>query len=214
MNRTFAIAALSAITFAAPAAAQPGRAGPARPPAPAGAPAPDYRLTCDGPFSARTSEADLRRMYGAANVRHQMVDGAEGEQVPATVIFENDESRLAEVFWSNDARRSGFDSIRTGGRRWVTRDNLRVGSPIADVERANGGPFPLSGFGWDYGGAPNFERGRLGRNPRGCFIGLGLAPDETANSDRALGEDTYQSNSAAVRSQRPRIGQITLSFGN
>lgn len=202
-----AVASLAALALAgAPSLAQPRRA-------PARAAEANYRLTCDGPFSARTTEADLRRIFGAANVRHQMVSGAEGDQVPATVLFENDESRRAEVFWVNDARRTGFSSISTTGRRWISRDGLRVGSPIAAVERANGRPFMISGFGWDYGGIPqDWRGGRLDMSRSRCRIGFDLAPVGSSDSSEATGDASFRSDSAAVRSQHPEIFRMTLSF--
>lgn len=209
--RHLAIAVVS-VTALAATAAPSAAAQPRRPAAVASADA-NYRLTCDGPFSRRTTEADLRRMYGAANVRHQMVSGAEGDEVPATVLFENDESRRAEVFWTNDARRTGFSSIRTAGRRWISRDGLRVGSPIADAERANGRPFILSGFGWDYGGmVQDWRGGRLDMARARCHVGFDFSPVGTSNSNEAVGDAPFRSDSRAMRSQHPAVGRISLSF--
>lgn len=210
--RTAILAAAVLAAVAAPVAVQ-AQAAARRPSTPAAAPA--YRLACAGPFSARTTEADLRRLFGAANVTRERVNTVEAEEANATVLFARDPSRRAEVFWIDDARHPGFSGLRTAGRAWTTQHGLRVGSPIADVQRVHGRPFNLSGFGWDYGGVPDFEGGRLAQpTAPGCHIGYDLVPAENANSTQALGEGTYRSDSAAVRSQRPQVGRITLSFEN
>lgn len=209
--RTVLIAAAVLSALASPAAAQARRPAPAAPAPSAAAPA--YRLACAGPFSARTTEADLRRLFGAANVTRERVNTVESEEANATVLFARDPNRRAEIFWIDDTRHTGFSGLRTAGRAWTTQHGLRVGSPIADVQRVHGRPFNLSGFGWDYGGTPDFEGGRLEQpTAPGCYIGYDLIPAENATSTQALGEGTFRSDSAAVRSQRPQVGRITLSF--
>lgn len=207
MRTPLAALLLLAFVAAAPAGAQPTRA-------PAAGEA-LYRLSCAGPLSARTTEADLRRLYGAANVTRGTIYGPEGDEIPGTILFDGDPQRRAEVIWNDAERRTGFGTLRTSGRRWSTQHGLRPGSPIAEVQRMNGRPFDLSGFGWDYGGSPNFEGGRLAPPAApGCYISYDLAPAEDATSTQALGEATYRSDSRAVRSQRPVVGRVTLSFGD
>lgn len=211
--RRVLLAVAAASVLAAPAAAQPRR------PAPAPA-APALSLTCDGPIRATTTEADLRRIFGAANVRRETIPMAEGQEVAATVVYPNDPARRLEVTWSDPARRTRIESagVRAFGEErrgtaWRGPANLRVGSTLADVERANGRPFTVGGFGWDYGGyVLDWRGGRLRQPERPCRVGVRMEPGADASGDGALGEGSFRSDSRGVRAQRPVVSEIALGF--
>lgn len=170
-------------------------------------------LTCDGPIQATTTEADLRRLFGQGNLSYEVIPRIDNMEERGTVLFGADPLRRAMVIWRDDRRRAGVERVIVTGNGWQARDGLRVGSPINDVERANGRPFKLSGFGSDYGShATDWRGGRLDPPQHGCRTIIELGEDHEAGGQPTSDYDNM-SDSPAVRSNRPRIVRIDLFFG-
>lgn len=86
----------------------------------------------------------------------------EGFCVPGALLFADTDDEL-EIAWQDSARtRISMVTARRTAGRWATPAGVRVGTTLAELEELNGGPFTLSGFGWDYGGGlGSWENGRL-----------------------------------------------------
>ena len=203
-----------------PAAAPPAAPAATAAATPAAATTPaaqPLRLLCPaegGAFTLAPTEAELRTLFGDANVVRETINLAEGETRPGLVIHPSDPTRRLEVLLADGA--SGrVETIRAmeGATAWVGRDGLRVGSTIADVERVNGRPFTLYGFGWDYGGSiSNWRDGTLAL-PDGVACAFGLRLQAGAeNNESALGDSEFASDSAAVRAARPVVSEMSLFF--
>lgn len=109
-------------------------------------------LTCDA-FADLTG-ASLATTYGAENITTQTLPGPEGESYTATVLYPNDPTRTLVIVWADPETqlRPASISAREAASIWTGAHDLSVGDTIAAVETANGHPFQLWGFGWDYGG--------------------------------------------------------------
>ena len=105
-------------------------------------------------ISSHTTRKDLVQAYGAANVVDQDVDVGEGETQPGTVIFPKDPERLIEILWKDPDKKTLPASAQLSGAksRWKTAHSISLGTSLKDLERRNGRPFKLAGFGWDYSG--------------------------------------------------------------
>lgn len=114
--------------------------------APAGAPGDEALFVLPGTrLSEHSTLADLQALYGAANVH--VVDGPVADEAHA-ILFRDDPTRRAYVwFWDEEAR-SGIASIRVDDResRWRGKHGVRIGMSLAELRRANAKPFLLSGF--------------------------------------------------------------------
>lgn len=104
----------------------------------------------------------------------QDLPGAEGETYRGLVLFPKAADRRIEVAFSNDKamRASGLilrDTARTS--RWSV-GGISIGSSLAEVQKANGKPFLVSGFEWDYGGfVTDWKGGALaGPMQGGCTV--------------------------------------------
>ena len=117
------------------------------------------RLSCDGPLRPDASAATLAEYFGYKNLADADIYVGEGYTEEATVVFGDSPSDRLEVFWKDKAARSGplrvvVRQTATGFpmSRWHTPAGLTLGMRLRDIERRNGRPFRLSGFGWDYDG--------------------------------------------------------------
>jgi len=212
----FASAALVTPAFAADAA-------------PAAAAESVQTLTCEAPFNKDTTEADIIAAFGQENVEYKTVPGAEGMETNATVIFPNDPAKSLTIYWWDESKRArpaavtaqadyaadpdGMDPFKRA-ILWQTSEGLMIGSTVADVEAANGKPFKISGFGWDYGGfAVGWEGGKLdaaGRN--GCNLLMRFAPTGETTPEGALGDVELMSNSKEVAASNARVTEFSVSY--
>lgn len=167
---------------------------------------------CVGPFTADASEAALVRRFGRANVVFKTVPAPEGEMVNATVLFPKDRARRVEIVWRDEKkrRRPGEVLVYNPGP-WRTPEGIKIGSTLAEVEAANGNPFSLSGFGWDYAGTVlDWKGGRLVRG--GCELMLRFEPSGSYD-EQASGDQEFQSDQQAMLNSKPVVYQMMLLYG-
>jgi len=197
--------------------------------APAVAAAEVKTLTCEAPFNKDTTEADLIAAFGKENVAYKTVPGAEGMETNASVIFPNDPARQITVYWWDDNKRArpasvsvqadygadpdGADPWKTE-ILWQTAEGLRIGSTIADVQKANARPFRISGFGWDYGGfAISWEGGALdAANRNDCNLLMRFAPEGDQTPDGAQGDVELMSDAGEIAASHARVTEFSISY--
>ena len=192
----------------APAAAQ---TAPAKPDTTA-------RLACTGPFGRDTSHTALAEIVGKENVIFTEVDGAEGEKVPATVLFPKNAQRRIELIWADEKKRKGLANLSLApGSVWIAPNGVGIGMSLAEVETLNGRPFALSGFDWDYGGyVTDWKGGALGAAiPGGCNVQVRFTVPEGAPEDPAskvAGDKEFPSSDKNMRAVKPVVGSLGFGF--
>lgn len=120
---------------------------------PALSPVSDYLLP--GALAADLGPAQLRELFGAANVRiDDHLSLGEGEEVRGVVLYPDDAGRRAYVYFQDPQALRGLSavSVRDAGSRWRLDNGLRMGLSLAELARLNGKPIRFSGLDWDYGG--------------------------------------------------------------
>jgi hypothetical protein len=160
---------------------------------------------------AADDEASLVRRYGPANVRRDSLPGAEGESIYGTVLFPADTTRTLYVYWEDEAR-SRVESVRTapGATAWAAWPGIAPGDRMADVERRNGRPFRLYGFGWDYGGLVVDWRGGRFAPLKADTLGFTAVRFRAAEPAAAIsGEGTFSSAAGAMRTADARVSDLT-----
>jgi len=145
------------------------------------------------------------------------VDGPEGSKIPGSILFPSDPRHRLEVIWANDVGRSGTSIIAINGKsQWSAPKGMKLGLPLAALEKANGKPFKLSGFGADgTAGIAGWEGGALGSLPGGCKIGMKLAADTKATPDArsaVAADKEFLSNDASVRALKPTVVEILIGY--
>lgn len=188
----------------APALVSPAWAGPQKTALPP--------FACAGAFAADASEAALVRRFGRGNVVFRTVPAAEGEMVKATVLFPNDRSRRVEIVWLDEnKRRRPAEVLVYDPGPWRTPEGIGIGATLAEVEAANGRPFTLSGFGWDYGGSVlDWDGGRLAG--AGCRLLLRFEPGGPYEGD-VDGDREFRSDQTEMRAANPVVYQMLLMYG-
>ena len=203
-----------------PAAApvrRPAAADDSLPPAPKRAPAPSFAVACSGVFAKDTTHLKIAIKYDSRNVTYGQVDGPEGSKIPGSILFPNDPKHRLEVLWSNEAGRSDPSVIAINGKsQWTAPKGTKLGMPLAALEKMNGRPFKLSGFGADgTAGVVGWEGGALSTLPGGCKMGMRFASDPKAPQaarDAVAGDKEFLSNDAGVRAIKPAVTEILIGY--
>lgn len=171
-----------------------------------------------GQLSAATTEAWLRQRFGDGNVRVADVPGGEGETSRGILLFPDDPSRRAYLYFQDAQQLRGLSLVRVmdPGSRWRLDSGIGIGTPLSTLVAMNGKPIRFSGFDWDYGGAiSDWNGGRLepaGDDPQRPLVRLthGDAPPRS-----------YPMGDAVFSSDDPRyprlgdvvsVGEIGMSF--
>jgi hypothetical protein len=170
-----------------------------------------------GPITLETSEAELRQRHGASSVNSTRIQIGEGETEPGTVLYPNDSLRRAEVLWQDtSARRRPARVILRGSRsQWQVPRGISLGTSLQELERLNGRPFTLAGFGWDYAGViTDWRGGALDTALAGIklYLDPGPAQYESAPYSQVLGDRDYSSALPAMQQLNPRVAQIFIDF--
>jgi len=193
----------------------PTEAPPAAPAHPKAA-APAHAVACSGPFAKNSSHIKLAQIFGVQNVTYTEVDGPKNSKLPATVLYPKDPKRHLEVLWNNPAGRADTSVVViTGQSTWTGPKGLRLGLPIAALEKLNGKPFPIAGFDQDNAGqALDWQGGALEKVPGGCKLGLSVAPDAKASAEAkgAAAGKSLMSNDAVVRAVNPKVAEIIIGY--
>jgi hypothetical protein len=172
-------------------------------------------------IGAGTSLTDLVRLFGAANVREGKIHLGEGDYADGTLLYSHDPVRRVEIVWKDESRHAPA-TLRVRGKKsmWGIAPGISVGTSLKDIERFNGCPFTLAGFGWDYSGTiTNWNGGRLASLRTGlphAFIRLepssGADTSLAADYGDVLGDHDFSSRRGAMQRLNPRVYEFIVSF--
>jgi hypothetical protein len=203
---------------AAPAAQEEPLHEPGSKPAPKPvAHAPPNVVACNGVFAKDSTHLKLAVKYDSRNVVFGQVDGPDGTKIPGSILFPSDPRRRLEVLWNNEGARADVQVISINGKsQWSAPKGLKLGLGVAVLEKMNGRPFKLSGFGAD--GAASvlgWEGGSLATLPGGCKVGMRLFEDRKSPEEArkaVAGDKELMSNDAGLRSVKPTVGEILIGY--
>jgi hypothetical protein len=200
MSRSLALLAL--VLFASPAFAQT-------------APPQEGAITCASPISSDDTERSLKQRYGK-NAETQDLSGAEGETSKGLVLFPKANDQRLEVSFADDkSKRVAGVTLRDVAKtsKWNV-SGITIGSSLADVQKANGKPFMVAGFEWDYGGfVTDWKGGALGRPIQGgCTVTIRF--DRKSAAPKSLLGDGVKvaSDNATLMKWAPVVAEIGVNF--
>jgi len=184
-----------------------------------------------GPVSRASTERSLLASLGKAAVKEDVAIG-EGMTEPGLVIYKNDPARRLAVIWNDEKPAHPatvficYDALEPAPPcRWHTAGGIGMGTPLKELERRNGGPFEMTGWGFDLGGnIVSFGGGNLERELRGTgALGLTLYPrtnqqgeyvpkiaDEEFNA--VQGDQILKSSDPILQKLNPRVIGMSLDF--
>lgn len=175
------------------------------------------QFQCAGPFAPDTTAVNLAGDFGQANVITGTVTSPDGSASPGVVVLPNDPALAMEVSFKDPANLAGPRRISFTEESAWTVNGIGIGASVADLEKANGGPFRIQGFGSNAGGGvvADWQGGRLANIGGGCRLGVQLALPATINAaaqGRISGPRRLSSTDAAVRGANPTVGVFWINY--
>jgi len=178
-------------------------------------------MTCDAGamFNAQTTKASLIAAHGAENIREEKSPWVDSE-VDAIVVFPDNPAMQAEVLWFGDKAGPPEAARVSGGPEslWVGPEGLLLGSTIADIETANGGPFMMTAFeNHNHGEVSNFLGGKLDSAIGGCRVSFSLnagpaSPEPALAALTGDSEKSFRSDSPELLAAQPVLDSMTILF--
>jgi hypothetical protein len=174
-----------------------------------------FVLGCKAPFTPDATPATLAAYFGRENVIPETIDGPEGQPLNVTAIYPDDPDRRIEVVFANEEERTGLITVMVSRTTslWKGPGGISIGAGIAEVEAANGEPFSVQGFGWDYGGfVSDWKDGNLtglgGCSPIVRFVTHGddVAPEIMGDGVMPMSDDP------AVRKADPTVALFGIGW--
>jgi len=141
------------------------------------------------------------------------VDASEGKKLMASVLFPKDPKRRLEVWWENEAARSGTYLIVINGQStWSAPKGLKLGLALAALERLNGKPFKVSAFSkGDEASVSDWQGGALEQLTGGCKVGVSLRAAAPQAIEQA-GAAELASTDAALKAIKPVVSEIIVGY--
>jgi hypothetical protein len=138
------------------------------------------------------------------------------------VLFPKDSARRIEILWKDPEKKNSPASLAIRGERslWKAIHDISLGTSLKDLERLNGRPFHLSGFGWDYSGSvTSWDKGTLateldsghGRliSRLDHFNGRGLTEKEQSD---VAGNRDFSSGHPVMQKLNPSASEVIWVF--
>lgn len=174
------------------------------------------QFQCAGPFAPNTSAVNIAADFGQANVVTGNIISPDGSTSPGLVVLPNDPALSLEIAWKDAIDMVGPRRVAfTESSAWSV-NGIAIGSTLADLEKANGKPFRVQGFGGNGGGVvADWRGGRLGNLGGGCTLGVQLALSASASDQaqaRLSGPKSIASSDAALRSAAPAVGVFWVTY--
>ncbi|MFG1363912.1 hypothetical protein [Xanthobacter versatilis] len=174
------------------------------------------QFQCAGPFASNTSAVNIAADFGQANVVTGNIISPDGSTSPGLVVLPNDPALSLEIAWKDAIDMVGPRRVAfTESSAWSV-NGIAIGSTLADLEKANGKPFRVQGFGGNGGGVvADWRGGRLGNLGGGCTLGVQLALSASASDQaqaRLSGPKSIASSDAALRSAAPTVGVFWVTY--
>jgi hypothetical protein len=163
-----------------------------------------------GAITAKTSWGDLRKIYGR-DARVGTIKTGEGDFYGAE-LFANKPDYL-RVYATEDKKRISLVEILAEKSPWRTADGIGIGTPLADVVKANGGPVTMAHYEGEGGGyrISNARGGKLHKNLTLHFFADGELPEDTT---KRLGTEAgVPSDDPSIVKAKLFVYRITVDFG-
>lgn len=170
-----------------------------------------------GPLRKQSTEADVKRFFGAANVLHQELRVPDSEGWPGLVVYFTPSYKPSNQSLAIFPCDGHICRISVSSARWKTPQGIRIGTTLQELEAVNGRPFRFYGFGWDFQGSVlSWEGGRL-ENEFGRDIQIGVYANgrtklTAAENKHISGDQELLSSDPIVRKVGLRVSELTALF--
>lgn len=177
---------------------------------------PRHVLACDGVFGKDTTHAKLAAEFGPKNVVFRDADEA-GRKDKATVLFDDDPTRRAVIFWRDQPAKANPAVIAVGApSTWIGPGGIHNGLPLKEVEKLGGGAFKLTGFDGRNPGLASSFKGALGAPAGGCALQVrfeaGIANPLPEKFAAITGDKNVVSSNPLMRRARPQVSEWMVIY--
>ncbi|MFG1478184.1 hypothetical protein V5F53_05885 [Xanthobacter sp. V4C-4] len=174
------------------------------------------QFQCTGPFAPNSTALNLAADFGQSNVVSGTVTSPDGSTSPGVVLLPNDPALAMEISFKDPGALASPRRISFTEESAWTVNGIGIGTSLADLEKANGGPFRIQGFGGEAGGVvADWQNGRFANIGGGCRLGVQLALPATvsgATQGKVSGPRRLVSTDAAVRAANPTVGVFWINY--
>lgn len=161
-----------------------------------------------GPIEKGMTLFGLKTLFGGGAVKAADLDVGEGDTEPGARLFEGTDKEL-EILFNQEGDEREIVSIRIRSKAWKSKQGLRIGLPMEEVEKINGKPFAIWGFSWDFGGFASFEGG--GALQGGVVLRFGIKGDP---HESIVGDQLIPTTHKRLRAARPEILEMSVVFSD
>jgi hypothetical protein len=168
-----------------------------------------------GAITAKSTFADLVKIYGKQRLSSKKFYGAEGQvELPATLITLG-QNRSLTVVWKDAKKLTPFQVI-IDDPTWKTSEGIGVGTSLSKLRQILG-EFKITGLGWDYGN----QVVNLSPAMRARYTGLSIAVDADRAAVKQFPADLRAVSGDGVtpaasdphwKSLKMRVSHLTISF--
>jgi len=175
---------------------------------------PALTISCeDRLFAKDSSHQRLVAAFGKQNVA--LESERAGPNIDfQSVIFPKDPKRKLIVVWDDGESRSVPRTlIIEKPSQWAAPKGIRLGMPLAELERASGAPVTITGFSFFMGGG--VESDGLRNLPGGCGISITMEPTAKLprpQMDKISTRDSFPSTDPLIHKAQPVINRLSVSF--
>ena len=179
-------------------------------------------LDCEAAFPPDASSTSLAAQFGSEHVVKADISVGEGSFEAGSVIYANSAEDRVEILWKDPREQRTPRTVGILGEEshWSTVHGVTLGVDLKTLERINGQPFTLLGFGWDYGGTVvSWSGGLLDAPSRGCKILVRLAPELkyidpqwSGLYEQVSGDRPFSSNDPVMQQLNPRVYAVMLGY--
>ena len=175
-----------------------------------------------GDFAPDTTVETLRKRFGDVQVKVGNVPGAEGETFKGVILFPDDSTRRAYLYFQDEQAMRGLSLVRVfePDTRWHLDNGIAMGMTLDELAKRNGRPIEYTGLGWDYGGTvTDLHDGALtppGNDAvmRSWKLGAKDIEGNAASKTYPIGEGTFSSDDPRYPKQGRNVvvRELSISF--
>ena len=152
------------------------------------------------------SREDLKRVYPEANIAEGKELFEEGTvERSYTVLYPGTKDEIL-ITWQDRNENKIHQIFHEGQGRWQSKKGIKIGTSYDDLVALNQGPIKVYGFGWDYSGAVDWNKGKLADSNIRVF----LAP-ENDPPKKFYGDKVIEADIADIKKFEPAGTSYTLS---
>lgn len=151
---------------------------------------------------AGMNSEDIKKNYPDANIIEDTGMFEEGtEERPFTTLYSGTSDEI-QITWANPQRTKIYDIRFTGDGRWKSQTGIKLGTTYEELNRINDKEISFYGFGWDYSGAVEWNKGKLEDSKIFVFLEADNIPG------KFYGDNIVEASPEEIALMNLRVGTI------